>query len=205
MVYSLSSPGILVRSPWVCPCLLLQVVAPGNSRAVGQLVVVGHLKEVQHDTYGTPTVLLARMMGGEEEIPTGVVALITESATDVLCHASIRARNNRVVMVSCFDSDKVREAAAGGPLIRFCPPRALLSTGLLMPPELYYQHHLSSLLRGRDGWQVREICDAEGQWASVDARPGAQVHVEIGVEPPAASAAAEEQPAEAPGRVCLLV
>jgi len=128
-----------------------QVVAPGNSRAVGQLVVVGHLKEVQHDTYGTPTVLLARMMGGEEEIPTGVVALITESATDVLCHASIRARNNRVVMVSCFDSDK-----------------------------------------------VREICDAEGQWASVDARPGAQVHVEIGVEPPAASAAAEEQPAEAP-------
>jgi alpha-glucan,water dikinase len=85
------------------------VVAPGPSRVTGQVVVVGHLKDVQDVTYDTPTLLLARCMGGEEEIPAGVVAVVTESATDVLCHAAIRARNGRVIMLSCFDPDKVGE------------------------------------------------------------------------------------------------
>ena len=49
------------------------------------------LRDVQEEVYDKPTVLIASSITGEEEIPPGVVAMITPDAVDVLrsgMHAS---------------------------------------------------------------------------------------------------------------------
>ena len=43
--------------------------------------------------YEEPTVLVAKRVTGEEEVPEGVVAVLTPDAPDVLSHVSVRARN----------------------------------------------------------------------------------------------------------------
>ena len=40
--------------------------------------------------------LLAKRVSGEEEVPEGVVAVLTPDAPDVLSHVSVRARNMKV-------------------------------------------------------------------------------------------------------------
>lgn len=57
---------------------------------------VADLDEVQEEVYSEPTVLLANKVSGEEEIPEGVVAVLTPDAPDVLSHSSVRARNMKV-------------------------------------------------------------------------------------------------------------
>ncbi len=47
-------------------------------------------------TYEEPTVLLAKRVTGEEEVPEGAVAVLTPDAPDVLSHVSVRARNMKV-------------------------------------------------------------------------------------------------------------
>ena len=46
--------------------------------------------------YEEPTVLIAKRVTGEEEVPEGVVAVLTPDAPDVLSHVSVRARNLKV-------------------------------------------------------------------------------------------------------------
>jgi alpha-glucan,water dikinase len=42
-------------------------------------------------------------VGGDEEIPDGVVACVTPEAPDVLSHVSVRARNCEVLFATCYD------------------------------------------------------------------------------------------------------
>lgn len=71
-------------------------------------------------TYTLPTYLLAlnthahthsqhtcflSQVTGEEEIPEGVVAVLTPDAPDVLSHVSVRARNMRVLFATCHDPE----------------------------------------------------------------------------------------------------
>lgn len=37
----------------------------------------------------------------------GVVAVITEDAPDVLCHAAVRARNSTVMLAACCDEEEL--------------------------------------------------------------------------------------------------
>lgn len=46
--------------------------------------------------YEEATVLIAKRVTGEEEVPEGVVAVLTPDAPDVLSHVSVRARNMKV-------------------------------------------------------------------------------------------------------------
>ena len=70
------------------------------SMFAGRLVQVPALTEVQDKVYSEPTVLLAQQVSGEEEIPEGVVAVLTPDAPDILSHSSVRARNMKVC--NCF-------------------------------------------------------------------------------------------------------
>ena len=56
------------------------------NQATGVVEIVPGLHEVQDKTYETPTVLIAMQVTGEEEIPEGVVAVLTPDAPDVLSH-----------------------------------------------------------------------------------------------------------------------
>lgn len=73
-----------------------QVISPVE--VAGYIVVVDELLAVQNKTYGRPTILLARSVKGEEEIPDGTVAVLTPDMPDVLSHVSVRARNCKVTI-----------------------------------------------------------------------------------------------------------
>lgn len=59
--------------------------------------------------YDEPTVLLAKRVTGEEEVPEGCVAVITPDAPDVLSHVSVRARNMRVLFAICHEDAPLKE------------------------------------------------------------------------------------------------
>ena len=81
-----------------------QVISP-SSEAIGVVDVVPSLHEVQEKVYSTPTILLARRVTGEEEVPEGVVGVLSGDAPDVLSHLSVRARNMRVLFAACYDGE----------------------------------------------------------------------------------------------------
>lgn len=60
----------------------------------------------QDKVFNTPTILLSGSVSGEEEIPSGVQAVLVRSAAespDILSHVSVRARNAHVLLGVCFD------------------------------------------------------------------------------------------------------
>jgi len=83
-----------------------QIISSGKPGAQGWVVEVPDLMSVQAETYDRPTILLANSLSGEEEVPPGVVGVITPDAPDVLAHISVRARNLKVFFATCFDADE---------------------------------------------------------------------------------------------------
>lgn len=79
--------------PWQ---VISQVPAAGE-------VVVRELADMQGEVAAVPVVLLSQNLGGMEDIPQGVTAVLTESTTDVLSHVAIRARSQGVLLATCFD------------------------------------------------------------------------------------------------------
>ncbi|KAG6426428.1 hypothetical protein SASPL_110651 [Salvia splendens] len=78
-----------------------QIISPVE--AVGYVVVVDQLLSVQNKSNSRPTILVAKSVKGEEEIPDGAVAVLTPDMPDVLSHVSVRARNSKVCFATCFD------------------------------------------------------------------------------------------------------
>ena len=78
-----------------------QVASSG--RGSGYVRVVESLDSIQGIDTARPTIVLAETVGGQEEIPAGVSAVITPREVDVLSHVAIRARNAGVLLASCLD------------------------------------------------------------------------------------------------------
>lgn len=72
-----------------------QVISPVE--VAGYIEVVDELLTVQNKSYQKPTILVAKSVKGEEEIPDGTVAVLTPDMPDVLSHVSVRARNSKVL------------------------------------------------------------------------------------------------------------
>ncbi|GIM14936.1 hypothetical protein Vretimale_17803 [Volvox reticuliferus] len=117
------------------PWQIVSQAAGGSGGAAGQVVAVAALSEVQGCSYSRPTVLLAGALTGVEDIPPGVVAVLTRSTTDVLSHLAIRARSQRVLLATCFDEDAWKGwqdlAAAGASAAAIVDP----AVGAVMPAE----------------------------------------------------------------------
>lgn len=100
-----------------------QVISPVET--VGYVEVVDELLAVQNKTYERPTILIAKSVRGEEEIPDGTVAVLTPDMPDVLSHVSVRARNSKVCFATCFDPIIFAELQANkGKLLRLKPTSA---------------------------------------------------------------------------------
>ncbi|PRW33076.1 alpha-glucan water chloroplastic [Chlorella sorokiniana] len=84
-----------------------QIISP--NAAFGRLEIVPDLHSIQEKVYEEPTVLLARHVSGEEEVPVGAVGLISGDTCDVLSHLSVRARNMHVLFATCFDPKQLEE------------------------------------------------------------------------------------------------
>jgi len=79
-------------------------------------VLVTNLADIQGQTFDVPTVVISDQLGGLEDVPQGVVAVISASITDILSHIAIRARGQGVLLASCRDSaalDAMRGMAGG--------------------------------------------------------------------------------------------
>ncbi|GAU21380.1 hypothetical protein TSUD_189680 [Trifolium subterraneum] len=100
-----------------------QVISP--IEAVGYVEVVDELLAVQNKSYERPTILIAKSVKGEEEIPDGTVAVLTPDMPDVLSHVSVRARNSKVCFATCFDPDIFADLQSNkGKLLRLKPTSA---------------------------------------------------------------------------------
>ncbi|PQQ00283.1 alpha-glucan water dikinase 2 isoform X2 [Prunus yedoensis var. nudiflora] len=84
-----------------------QVISPVD--VCGIVLCVNELRSIQNKVYRKPTILIATRVTGEEEIPDGVVAVLTPDIPDVLSHVSIRARNEKVCFATCFDPNILRD------------------------------------------------------------------------------------------------
>ncbi|KAF9608229.1 hypothetical protein IFM89_008184 [Coptis chinensis] len=83
-----------------------QVISPVE--VCGFVTVVKELITIQSKVYKKPTIILADKVSGEEEIPDGVVGVLTPDMPDVLSHVSVRARNSKVCFATCFDQSVLR-------------------------------------------------------------------------------------------------
>ncbi|XP_020589456.1 alpha-glucan water dikinase, chloroplastic isoform X2 [Phalaenopsis equestris] len=84
-----------------------QIISPAE--VSGYIVTVNELLSVQNKSYDRPTILVAKSVKGEEEIPDGAVAVLTSDMPDVLSHVSVRARNSKVCFATCFDPNILAE------------------------------------------------------------------------------------------------
>jgi len=78
-------------------------LASSLEAASGEVKVLDDLLGIQGMSFDTPQVLLVKKLGGMEDIPPGVVAILSPSGVDVLSHIAIRARNQKVLLASCHD------------------------------------------------------------------------------------------------------
>ena len=80
-----------------------QVISRGHG--TGEVKVVESLRSIQGSFFEHSVALVAGDINGDEEIPQGVVAIITSSNIDSLSHLAIRARNARVLFAVCYDPE----------------------------------------------------------------------------------------------------
>ncbi|KAJ4974404.1 hypothetical protein NE237_007578 [Protea cynaroides] len=100
-----------------------QIISPVET--AGYVVVVEELLSVQNKSYEQPTILVAKVVKGEEEIPDGAVAVLTPDMPDVLSHVSVRARNSKVCFATCFDPNILSDLhAKEGKLLSLKPTSA---------------------------------------------------------------------------------
>ncbi|CAL5038507.1 unnamed protein product [Urochloa decumbens] len=112
-----------------------QVISP--IEVSGYVVVVDELLAVQNKCYDKPTILVAKSVKGEEEIPDGVVGVITPDMPDVLSHVSVRARNSKVLFATCFDHSTLSELEGyGQKLLSFKPTSADITYREIAESEL---------------------------------------------------------------------
>ncbi len=77
------------------------------SSGTGVIETVSHLKSIQGRSFTSPAVIIADDVEGNEEIPEGVIALITPASVDVLSHLAVRARNAHILFAVCYSSDEI--------------------------------------------------------------------------------------------------
>ncbi|BBN15806.1 hypothetical protein MPTK1_7g01010 [Marchantia polymorpha subsp. ruderalis] len=81
-------------------------IASHQALARGTVMVLPSLASIQGHVFPSSRVVIIDSIGGLEDIPVGVTAVLSSSTTDILSHVSIRARNNKVLLASCSDSEE---------------------------------------------------------------------------------------------------
>jgi alpha-glucan,water dikinase len=72
--------------------------------AKGRVETAATLGSIQGRQFSEPRVFVADRVRGDEEIPPQVTAVLTPDSIDTVSHLAIRARNSRVLLAICHDS-----------------------------------------------------------------------------------------------------
>lgn len=86
-----------------------QVVSRGSGRVDGIVQSFAALSEVQGRRFESNTVLVVGRVSGEEDVPSGVVAVLTDSPVDLMAHAAVRARNAGVLLATGWDVQRLAD------------------------------------------------------------------------------------------------
>ena len=78
-----------------------QVISRGN--VTGQVEVTPALQAIRGRRFDRPTVVITDQVGGDEEIPENVGAIIAPDVTDLVSHVAVRTRNAQVLFAACSD------------------------------------------------------------------------------------------------------
>ncbi len=135
-----------------------QIIGPGSTSGV--LQSVKDLHSVESVVYSEPVILMTETVGGDEEVPEGVVGIISRHAPDLVSHLSVRTRNLGVVFGACFEDDQWHklEELTGESIILSSSP-----TGGMLFKQGHEDSHKSSLkkidiskvkVREFSGWAV---------------------------------------------------
>jgi hypothetical protein len=118
-----------------------QVISP--SPCMGRLEVVPDLHSIQEKVYEQPTILLAKHVSGEEEVPAGVVGLIRWVGGGDGCGTGVQERWGSSAVVAALwqgapcrsDLPNLPSPSAGIPAHRAaaCLPARLPAPSLLLP------------------------------------------------------------------------
>ncbi|HLP75643.1 MAG TPA: PEP/pyruvate-binding domain-containing protein, partial [Candidatus Paceibacterota bacterium] len=87
-----------------------QIVSRGSG--TGKVQVVAELHSIQGKRLGTPTIVIAEKVSGDEEIPDDVAAVIAPDVTDLVSHVAVRARNAHLLFASCHDPGMIEQLKA---------------------------------------------------------------------------------------------
>jgi alpha-glucan,water dikinase len=112
--------------------------AAAGRPAAGVVAVMPDLSSIQGTTLEAATVIVADRLTGNEDIPEGVVAILTGAATDVLSHVAIRARAQGVLLATCFDPaqlEAARALAGGWAEVGQTPAGDVLALPAAAPPS----------------------------------------------------------------------
>jgi alpha-glucan,water dikinase len=75
----------------------------------GRLKVIDTLDAVQGRRFDPPAILIVDRIRGEEDLPEGAVAVLTSGSVDVVSHVAIRARNQGVLLATCYDEETLEK------------------------------------------------------------------------------------------------
>ena len=116
-----------------------------------------------------PTILVSRRVGGEEDIPMGVVGVITPDMPDILSHVSVRARNEGCLFATVFDAGKLQEMEQlAGQAVK-CTPSASADDLRRERPSRRRASLGAAPAAARGGWRlwrVRRRDERPGGWRS---------------------------------------
>jgi alpha-glucan,water dikinase len=92
-------------SPW-------QPVSRGGGK--GRVNVIGTLDAMQGRRFDPPAILIVERIRGDEDLPEGTVAVLTSGSVDVLSHVAIRARNQGILLATCYDEETFEKLRSWG-------------------------------------------------------------------------------------------
>jgi alpha-glucan, water dikinase len=71
----------------------------------GRLKVMDSLDPVQGRRFEPPVIIITDRIRGDEDLPEGALAVLTSGSVDAVSHVAIRARNQGVLLATCYDTE----------------------------------------------------------------------------------------------------
>ncbi len=80
-----------------------KIISRGQGCATGIVKAADSLLSIQGTHQEKPHIMLVNSIDGIEDIPPWVAAILTTSDVDILSHLSIRCRNAKVILSTCYE------------------------------------------------------------------------------------------------------
>jgi alpha-glucan,water dikinase len=162
-----------------------QPISRGGGK--GRVKVMDTLDAVQGQRFDPPVIIVSDRIRGDEDLPEGALAVLTSGSVDVVSHVAIRARNQGVLLATCYDVETFQKLRSwegqlmnveidGTGEVRFEPaeewkelpsailePVAPVETGYAEPPDAPYAVTAEEFEEGLVGGKSLHLKQLQGR------------------------------------------